>query len=125
MEKLFEKLTNQMMEALESGLSLALHNKNPEVHPLHVLWGLVTNTNSLLNQAFNKMGVDKVAIELELKSKVDKLPKVDNITKESIKLGRELIQSLEKADGLATKLGDKYIAVDTWLIANLDSFKDV
>jgi len=124
MEKLFEKLTNQMMEALESGLSLALHNKNPEVHPLHVLWGLVTNTNSLLNQAFNKMGVDKVAIELELKSRVDKLPKVDNLTKESIKIGRELIQSLEKADGFATKLGDKYIAVDTWLMANLDSFKD-
>ena len=124
MEKLFEKLTNQMMEALESGLSLALHNRNPEVHPLHVLWGLVTNTNSLLNQAFNKMGVDKVAIELELKSRVDKFPKVDNITKESIKIGRELIQSLEKADGLATKLGDKYIAVDTWLMANLDSFKD-
>jgi ATP-dependent Clp protease ATP-binding subunit ClpB len=124
MEKLFEKLTNQMMEALESGLSLALHNKNPEVHPLHILWGLVTNTNTVLNQALNKMGVDKVAIELELKSAVDRLPKVDNITKESIKIGRELIQSLEKAEGLATKLGDKYIAVDTWLMANLDSFKD-
>ncbi|MEO1927934.1 MAG: AAA family ATPase [Nautiliaceae bacterium] len=124
MDRIFEKLTNQMMEALESGLSLALHNKNPEVHPLHILWGLVTNTNTVLNQALNKMGIDKVAIELELKSAVDRLPKVDNITKESIKIGRELIQSLERAEGLATKLGDKYIAVDTWLIANLDLFKD-
>jgi len=124
MERIFEKLTNQMMEALESGLSLALHNKNPEVHPLHIVWGLVTNTNTVLNQALNKMGVDKVAIELELKSAVDRLPKVDNITKESIKIGRELIQSLEKAEGLATKLGDQYVAVDTWLIANMDLFKD-
>ena len=125
MEKLFEKLTNQMMEAIESGLSLALHNKNPEVHPLHVLWGLLTNTNTVLNQALNKMGVDKVAIELEVKSAVDRLPKVDNITKESIRIGRELIDSLQKAEALATRLGDKYIAVDTWLIANLDRFKDV
>ena len=124
MERIFEKLTNQMMEALESGLSLALHNKNPEVHPLHIVWGLVTNTNTVLNQALNKMGVDKVAIELELKSAVDRLPKVDNITKESIKIGRELIQSLEKAEGFATKLGDQYVAVDTWLIANIDLFKD-
>ncbi len=124
MDKLFEKLTNQMMEALESGLSLALHNKNPEVHPLHILWGLVTNTNTILNQALNKMGVDKVAIELELKSAVDRLPKVDNITKESIKIGRELIDTLQKAEGLATKLGDQYVAVDTWLIANMDAFKD-
>jgi ATP-dependent Clp protease ATP-binding subunit ClpB len=124
MEKLFEKLTNQMMESIESGLSLALHNKNPEVHLLHILWGLVTNTNTILNQALNKMGADKVAIELELKSAVDRLPKVDNITKESIRIGRELIKSLENAEGLATRLGDKYIAVDTWLIANMDSFKD-
>ncbi|NPA12265.1 MAG: AAA domain-containing protein [Epsilonproteobacteria bacterium] len=124
MEKLFEKLTNQMMESLESGLSLALHNKNPEVHPLHILWGLLTNTNTLLNQALNKMGVDKVALELEVKSAADKLPKVDQITKESIRLGRELIQSLEKAEAYATKIGDKYIAVDTWLIANMDMFKD-
>ena len=124
MEKLFEKLTNQMMESIESGLSLALHNKNPEVHPLHVVWGLVTNTNTVLNQAFNKMGVDKTAIELELKSAVDNLPKVDNITKESIRIGRELIQSLQNAEALATRMGDKYVAVDTWLIANLESFKN-
>ena len=124
MEKLFEKLTNQMMESIESGLSLALHNKNPEVHPLHVLWGLITNTNTVLNQALNKMGVDKTAIELELKSAVDNLPKVDNITKESIRIGRELIQSLQNAEALATRLGDKYVAVDTWLIANLNTFKN-
>jgi len=125
MEKLFEKLTNQMMESIESGLSLALHNKNPEAHPLHVLWGLITNTNTVLNQAFNKMGVDKTAIELELKSAVDKLPKVDSITKDSIRIGRELIESLQNAEALATKIGDKYVAVDTWLIANLNKFKDV
>ena len=49
---------------------------------------------------------------------MDRLPKVDNITKESIKIGREFIDSLQKAEGLATKLGDQYVAVDTWLIAN-------
>ncbi|MEO1941763.1 MAG: AAA family ATPase, partial [Campylobacterales bacterium] len=119
MEKLFEKLTNQMMETIESGLSLALHNKNPEVHPLHLLWGLLTNTNTLLNQALNKMGVDKVAIELEVRSAVDRLPKVDNITKESIRIGRELIHSLQQGEALATRWGDKYIAVDTWIVANL------
>ena len=124
MERIFEKLTNQMMESIESGLSLALHNKNPEVHPLHIVWGLITNTNTILNQALNKMGADKVAIELELRSAVDRLPKVDNLTKESIRIGKELIDSLNQADALATKLGDQYIAVDTWLIANINLFKD-
>ena len=43
--KIFEKLTNQMQETIESGLSLALHNKNQEVEIIHILWGLLTNTS--------------------------------------------------------------------------------
>ena len=66
MNTIFEKLTHQMTEAVESALSLALHNKNMEVEPVHFLWALLTNSNSVLNQAFNKMSVDKTAIELML-----------------------------------------------------------
>jgi len=62
---ILEKLTNQMQGAIESGLSLALHNKNQEVVPLHVLWGLLTNSGSILNQTLNKMNIDKIAIELD------------------------------------------------------------
>jgi ATP-dependent Clp protease ATP-binding subunit ClpB len=123
MKQIFEKLTNQMTEAIESGISLALHTQNPEVDNIHILWGLVTNTNSILNQAFNKMNVDKVAIELELKSAANNLPKSSGVTKETIKIGRNVAESLQKAEAYATSLGDQYIAVDTWLIANLDSFK--
>ncbi len=120
MKELFEKLTNAMSEAIQSGISLALHSKNQEVQPLHVLWGEITNTNSILNQALNKMGVDKKALELEVQSAVDKYPKVSTVTKESIKLSRDLVQTLQKAEGVMTQSGDQYISVDTWLIANLD-----
>ncbi len=122
---IFEKLTHQMTQSIESGLSLALHNKNSEVTPLHVVWALITNSESILNQVFNKMGVDKSAIELEVKSLVDKLPKVSTVTKENIKISRALVDSLNNAEGLMNKLGDSYLAVDTWLLANLDSFKDI
>jgi ATP-dependent Clp protease ATP-binding subunit ClpB len=37
--KIFEQLTNQMNETIESSLSLALHNKNQEVQIVHILWG--------------------------------------------------------------------------------------
>merc|ERR1711879_384951 len=46
---------------------------------------------------------------------------VSSVTKESIKLSRNLVGSLEKAEGLAAKQGDKFIAIDSWLIANFDS----
>ncbi len=125
MSNIFEKLTHQMTQAIESGVSLALHNKNPEVDTIHVLWALITDTNSILNQALNRMNIDKTAIELDIKSAADRLPKSSAVTKESIKLSRNLAESLQKAEGLMVKQGDKYIAVDTWILANIDSFKDI
>jgi ATP-dependent Clp protease ATP-binding subunit ClpB len=124
---ILEKLTNQMQESIESAVSLALHNKNQEVEPIHVVWGLLSNSNSILNQALNKMGSEKAAIELEVKSVANKLPQVSSVTKENIKLGQNLVRTLQSAEGLMSANGDKYLAVDTWLMANInESFiKDV
>ncbi|MDX9901286.1 MAG: AAA family ATPase [Aliarcobacter sp.] len=127
MNKIFEKLTNQLTETIDSSVALALHNKNQEVEVIHLLWALLSNTNSVLNQLLNKMNVNKVAVELEAKSYASKLPSVSSVTKESIKLSRNLLSSLQNAEGLMASFGDKFIAVDTWLISNLDSsvIKDV
>ena len=122
-----KKMTNQMHETIDSSVALALHNKNQEVEMIHLLWALLTNTNSVLNQLLNKMNVNKVAVELEAKSNAAKLPSVSSVTKENIKLSRNLLASLQKAEGLMASYGDKFIAIDTWLIANFDSqvLKDV
>ena len=56
---IFEKMTNQMHETVDSSVALALHNKNQEVEVIHLLWALLTNTNSVLNQLLNKMNVNK------------------------------------------------------------------
>ncbi len=121
MSKIFEKLTNQLTETIDSSVALALHNKNQEVEVIHLLWAMLTNTNSVLNQLLNKLNIDKSAIELETKSYANKLTSVSSVTKENIKLSRNLVQSLEKAQGLMVKSSDSFIAVDTWLIANFDS----
>jgi|TARA_R110002050_G_scaffold289785_1_gene442749 ATP-dependent Clp protease ATP-binding subunit ClpB len=127
MNKIFEKLTNQMNESIDSSVALALHNKNQEVEVIHMLWALLTNTNSVLNQLLNKMNIDKTALVLEAKSHTSSLPTVSTVTKENIKLSRGFIDSLQKAEGQMATLGDKFIAIDSWLIANFDNkvFKDV
>jgi len=117
---ILEKLTNQMQGTIESGVSLALHNKNQEVDPLHLIWALLTNSGSILHQALNKMNVDKAAIELETKSLANKLPTVSSVTKENIKLGQNLVRTLQNAEGVMTVNGDQYLAVDAWLRANVN-----
>ncbi|NCB11217.1 MAG: AAA family ATPase [Erysipelotrichia bacterium] len=126
-ENIFEKMTNQMRETIDSSVALALHNKNQEVEIVHLLWALLTNTNSVLNQLLNKMNVNKAAVELEAKSNAQKLPSVSSVTKENIKISRNLLSSLQKAEGLMASNGDKFLAIDTWLVANFDSqvIKDI
>jgi len=116
---IFEKLTHNMTESIESALSLALHNKNNEVELVHFLWALLTNSNSVLNQMFNKMNIDKTAIELDVRSLSEKLPKSSAVTKESIRLSQKFAQTLESGAGLMTQNGDNYLAVDTYILANL------
>lgn len=120
MQNIFEILTHQMTSSIESGISLALHQKNSEVTPLHIIWALTTNSNSIFSQVLNKMNLDKTALELDIKSEIQNLPTSSNVTKESIKIAKDLIDSLENAKGEMISNKDSYIAVDTWLIANID-----
>ena len=65
------------------------------------------------------MNTDKAAIELETKSIASKLPAVSTVTKESIRLSQNLIATLQKGEGLMSASGDKFLAVDTYLLANI------
>ncbi|HIC45080.1 MAG TPA: AAA family ATPase, partial [Sulfurimonas sp.] len=121
MKNIFEKLTHQMTEAIESGISLALHNKNAEVESIHFLWGQLSNSNSVLSQVFNKMNIDKTAIELEIKSATSKLVSSSSLSKENIRLSRDFTQSLEVAESWMVQNGDSFIAVDAWVLANINN----
>ena len=121
MNETIEILTDKMRSLLESSVSLAIHSKNSEVGVLHMLWALVADSGSVLNQIFNKFSIEKTAVELEIKSEISNLPTSSNVTKENVRISRELMNSLEVAKGLMTSSGDKFIAVDTWLIANLNA----
>ncbi|OQX60514.1 MAG: ATP-dependent chaperone ClpB [Helicobacteraceae bacterium 4484_230] len=127
MNTIFEKLTHQMTEAIESSISLALHNQNSEVEPVHFLWALLTNSNSVLNQALNKMNIDKVAIELDVKSMANSLPKSSSVSKENIRISRNMMQTIERGIGEMTKNGDSFLAVDSYILANIkeDPFRSV
>lgn len=117
MANIQEFLTDTMISNIESAVSLAIHSKNSEIKPLHLLWALSVDSSSLLNQVFNKLNISKEAFELEIKSKISSLPASSNVSKENIKFSNEFINSLESAKGLALKNGDHYLAVDMWLIS--------
>ncbi|EAL4139217.1 ATP-dependent chaperone ClpB [Campylobacter upsaliensis] len=117
MANLQDFLTDSMLSNVESAVSLAIHSKNSEVVPLHLLWALALDSTSLLSQICNKLNISKEALELELKSQIKSLATSSNVSRDNIRISNELLNSLENAKGLMSANGDSYLSVDTWLIA--------
>ncbi|EAK0751314.1 AAA domain-containing protein [Campylobacter coli] len=117
MANIQEFLTDNMLSNLESAASLAIHSKNNEVVPLHLLWALIVDSSSILNQICNKFNISKEALELEIKSRISNLATSSNINRENVRFSNEFINSLESAKGLMSANGDNYLSIDTWLIS--------
>ncbi|EAI1510066.1 AAA domain-containing protein [Campylobacter coli] len=117
MANIQEFLTDNMLSNLESAASLAIHSKNNEVVPLHLLWALIVDSSSILNQICNKFNISKEALELEIKSKISNLATSSNVNRENVRFSNEFINSLESAKGLMSANGDNYLSVDIWLIS--------
>ncbi|EAH4965115.1 AAA family ATPase [Campylobacter coli] len=117
MANIQEFLTDNMLSNLESAASLAIHSKNNEVVPLHLLWALIVDSSSILNQICNKFNISKEALELEIKSRISNLATSSNVNRENVRFSNKFINSLESAKGLMSANGDNYLSVDTWLIS--------
>ncbi|EMS6535208.1 AAA family ATPase [Campylobacter upsaliensis] len=117
MANLQDFLTDSMLSNVESAVSLAIHSKNSEVVPLHLLWALALDSTSLLSQICNKLNISKEALELEIKSQIKSLATSSNVSRDNIRISNELLNSLENAKGLMSANGDSYLSVDTYLIA--------
>ncbi len=116
---ILEKLTNQMKELLNKGVSLTFYSKNSQVEPIHMLYSQIVNTNSILNQILNQLNAPKELIEEKIKEEMEKILKVGNLAKENISFSKNTIKTLNNAESLMTKNGDSYISVDTWLAGNI------
>jgi len=116
----FQKLTPQMVEAIEKSLSLSKHYKNEEVQCVHFIWGQLTNSDSSLSKAFKNMNIDTKEVELNMKKLMSELPKSDS-SKEKINFSNDFTKSLEAANTWRSQNGDKYLAIDTWFLANIEN----
>ena len=121
MANIFDELTDQTRNLIDNSISLAIGNKNPEVYPIHMLWAVIADSNSVLNKIFNKLNISTQAVNLDIKSTANSLSTSSNVNKENIRISSELINSLDKAKAAMINMGDKFIAVDTWILANLDN----
>lgn len=113
---LYEQLTTRMKSALDSGISIALHNKNPEITFLHIFYALLTDHASILQKI---PSLDPKNLEILAKTALENLPKSSNVDKTTIRISSALQKNFETALNFAKNNGDSFVAVDAFLLANL------
>ena len=111
-----ERMTNALQNALADAQSLAAGKDHAAVEPLHLLAALLEPGPASVQKLLARAGADVRLARERVQALVDGLPRLGNPTGE-INVSPALGRSLTLADGRASKQGDKFISVETVMLA--------
>ena len=107
-------LTIKAQEAVQEAVQVVQANGQQAIEPGHLLYGIMVNAENITDFLFGKLGVNKQAVKNAVQSQITSYPKVSG---GEPYFSRESSAVLQKATGLATKMGDKFVSVEHLLIA--------
>lgn len=112
-------LTQKSMEALQDAQSRAVLLNHQEVDVEHLLLALLEQSDSLIKNLFERMGINADDIIAELNTHLSKLPRVTGGGMEpgKVYITPRLNQLLARAEQEAARLKDEYISVEHLVLA--------
>ena len=114
-----EKYTIKLREALNSALSLASKNENPEITTEHFLLVLLEQSDGLARPLLEKLGVSVTALEARLNDAIAGFAKVRGAAQPH--LSQELRKLLDEAESQMSALKDEFTSIEHFLLALLGS----
>lgn len=117
-----DKFTVKAQEAVQHAFQIAVSKGQQAVEPLHLLRGVLTESESLARFVFQKLGVNERNVLAACDTLIDGLPRVRG--------GEQYLSSasgdvLTKAEALSQEGGDSYVSVEHLLLALLSAPKPV
>lgn len=117
-----DKFTVKAQEAVQHAFQIAVSKGQQAVEPLHLLRGVLTESESLARFVFQKLGVNERNVLAACDTLIDGLPRVSG--------GEQYLSSasgdvLTKAEALSQEGGDSYVSVEHLLLALLSAPKPV
>ncbi|MCM1504475.1 MAG: ATP-dependent chaperone ClpB [Muribaculum sp.] len=110
----FNNFTIKSQEAIQKAVEIAKGAGNQAIEPVHLLKGLMTEGDSLMQFIFQKVGANLSAVSSSIDRAIDSEPKVSG---GEPYLSRTSNDVLQKALDIAKKQGDQYVAVEAILLA--------
>lgn len=115
-----EKYTQKMQGAILDAQSIANSYGHQQLEIAHVHYAIISDSDGLIPKLLEAMNVDVNSLKADLKSDLEKLPKVSGSSAQ-LYMSSELNNVLTKADKIASDFKDEYVSVEHLYLAILDS----
>jgi ATP-dependent Clp protease ATP-binding subunit ClpB len=110
-----DKMTTKSQEAFREAVDQASRRGNPELSPEHVLAAMLLQQGGVAAPLLQKAGADVAALESQLGSKLEGLPRVTGGAEPG--MSRRLLETIRKADDEAKSLKDDFTSVEHYILA--------
>ncbi len=108
--------TIKSQDAIQKAIQLAAEKNQQSIEPAHILKGIMTEGESVVNFLFQKLGVNIPNIQTIIDRQLESYPKV---TGGEPYLSRESNAVLQKAVELSGKMGDQFVSLEHVVLALL------
>ena len=115
-----EKYTQKMQGAILDAQSIANSYGHQQLEIAHVHYAIISDSDGLIPKLLEAMNVDVKSLKADLKSDLEKLPKVSGSSAQ-LYMSSELNNVLTKAEKIASDFKDEYVSVEHLYLAILDS----
>lgn len=115
-----EKYTQKMQGAILDAQSIANSYGHQQLEIAHVHYAIISDSDGLIPKLLEAMNVDVNSLKADLKSYLEKLPKVSGGSAQ-LYMSSELNNVLTKAEKIASDFKDEYVSVEHLYLATLDS----
>lgn len=115
-----EKYTQKMQGAILDAQSIANSYGHQQLEIAHVHYAIISDSDGLVPKLLEAMNVDVNSLKADLKSDLEKLPKVSGGSAQ-LYMSSELNNVLTKAEKIASDFKDEYVSVEHLYLAILDS----
>ena len=110
----FDKLTIKSQELIQNAQSLASRYGNQQIVNEHLLLAMLEEKEGIARTVLRKLGVAPDAVRDEIRTAVDRLPKVSGASE--VYLSTDTRAAIEKAFDEAAKMKDEYVSIEHILL---------
>src|SRR4051794_12197669 len=115
-----DKLTLKSQEALQEAQRIAHGFSHQEVDGEHLLLALIGQSDSLIPDLLQKVGVRAEALKPDLERELGRRHKVQGINSTDLFLSKHLKNTMDAAQAEAGKLKDDYVSTEHLILGLLD-----